>query len=126
MEGHSSLPVEQKLDDPSERRYGHTSLRLPAALKRKLEALAHANRKTLSSEIVALLQRSVDMLPDEPGEPVASETAMKALELAEKNETRIKAIEDALRAVYDDKRVNDLPDDVREIFVKLGETLYVP
>jgi hypothetical protein len=39
---------------------------------------------------------------------------------------RIKAIEDALRAVYDDKRVKDLPDDVREIFVKLGEMLYVP
>lgn len=92
MEGHSSLPVEQKLDDPSERRYGHTSLRLPAALKRKLEALAHANRKTLSSEIVALLQRSVDMLPDEPGEPIPSETAKEALDLAKELDGSVGAL----------------------------------
>jgi hypothetical protein len=95
------LPVEQKLDDPSERRYGHTSLRLPTALKRKLEALAHANRKTLSSEIVALLQRSVDMLPDEPGEPIASDTAKEALDLAKELEGSVGALIARVSALED-------------------------
>jgi hypothetical protein len=69
---------------------------------------------------VARLVRSFDMAaPIEPGQPIALETAREALR-------RVKAVEDALREVCDDECVNNLPDNVREIFVKLGEMLYAP
>ena len=106
----------------------YTSVRIPAPIKRHLEQAARANRKSLSAEIVARLAQSFDMAAPgfEPGEVPTSPTARKALALAEKNEARIKAVEDALRVVCDDECVKDLPDDVREVFVKLGELLYVP
>jgi hypothetical protein len=95
-------------------------LRMQRALRSRVEVAAGANRRSVNSEIVARLAQSFDIgAPIEPGEPVASATAREALR-------RIKAIEDALRAVCDDKCVNSLPDDVREIFVKLGELLYAP
>jgi hypothetical protein len=98
----------------------YTSVRIPAPIKRQLEQAARANRKSLSAEIVARLAQSVDMAPPiEPGGPIASETAREALR-------RVKAIEDALRVVCDDKCVDNLPDEVREIFIKLGELLYAP
>jgi hypothetical protein len=95
-------------------------LRMQRALRTRVEVSAAANRRSVNSEIVARLVRSFDMAtPIEPGEPIPSEAAREALR-------RVKAIEDALRVVCEDEHTQDLPDDVRSIFVKLGELLYVP
>jgi hypothetical protein len=58
-------------------------LRMQRALRTRVEVAARANRRSVNSEIVARLAQSFDMAaPIEAGGPIASETAMEALELA--------------------------------------------
>jgi plasmid stability protein len=93
-------------------------VRLPQGMREAIRIAAEKNRRSMNAEIVARLAQSLDMPePIEPGGPIASETAREALR-------RVKAIEDALRVVCDDKCVDNLPDNVREIFVKLSDLLY--
>jgi hypothetical protein len=88
----------------------YTSVRIPAPIKRQLEQAARANRKSLSAEIVARLAQSFDMAAPEiePGEPIASDTAKKALDLAEELDgsvgaliTRVSALEAWVRKLED-------------------------
>jgi Arc-like DNA binding domain len=100
-------------------------VRFPDGMRNAIGIAARKNRRSMNAEIVARLAQSFDMAtPIDLGEVPTSPTAMKALTLAEKNEARIKEIEDALRVVCDEEHTKDLPDDVRSIFVKLGEMLY--
>jgi hypothetical protein len=101
------------------------ALRMQRLLRTRVEAAARANRRSVNSEIVARLAQSFDMAAPEidPGDVPTSPTARKALALAKDNQRRIKAIEDALRAVCDDKYIDPLPDKVADIFLALGTLL---
>lgn len=74
------------------------ALRMQRPLRTRVEAAARANRRSVNSEIVARLAQSFDMgAPEvEPGDIPTSPTAREALELAKRNEARIKGLEDAL------------------------------
>ena len=76
-------------------------LRMQRALRTRVGAAARANRRSVNSEIVARLAQSFDMAAPEidPGEVPTSPTAREAKAMAERNEARIKAIEDVLRAI---------------------------
>jgi hypothetical protein len=101
------------------------ALRMQRPLRTRVEAAARANRRSVNSEIVARLAQSFDMGAPEVdlGDVPTSPTAKHALALAKNSQHRIKAIEDALRAVCDDKYIDPLPDQVSKIFIELSRRL---
>jgi hypothetical protein len=94
----------------------HTSIRIPPRIKSRLEAAAKANRTTLSAEIAYRLAQSLELDPPSAGPPVASDTAIEALTLAQ-------GIVAALREVCDDVFIDRLPDATQSLFLRLGERL---
>jgi len=109
-----------------ERVEGHTSVRIPLGLKRRLEEAAKSNRKSLSAEIVARLAVSLGLSPTpyEPAHPIASETAMEALKLAEENAKRLATIENGLRAICSaDQFLDALNEPAQKLFAALAASL---
>lgn len=83
-------------------------LRMTPDLKRRVEASARANSRSLNAEIAARLEQSF-----RAELPVAPETAIEALTLAQ-------GIVAALREVCDDVFIDGLPDATQRLFLRLG------
>lgn len=86
---------------------------------------ARKNRRSMNAEIVARLAQIFGMAAPEiePGDVPTSPTAREAKALAEKNEARIKTMEDALRAVCDDVFIDGLPNNVAALFIELAKRI---
>jgi hypothetical protein len=93
-------------------------IRLSPDLRREIELAATANNRTMNAEIVMRLEQSF-----RAESPAASKAALDALALARASADRIKVIEDALRAVCDDRFIDPLPTKVTELFIELSKRL---
>jgi hypothetical protein len=96
---------------------------LPPEIKEKIQQSAIIHRRSINSEVIARLAESfaLDPVPFVPSQPLASDTAIEALELARRNRDRIEFLEKSLLEIGTaDEFLDTLSGPAQALFQKMA------